>query len=489
MTVSHKQLNEIFLLLDKNALLSNVFFESWLVWPIVKGRMWHFILRQNFDEGSNRKNIGVRLLNVMKGLGEALACIFFRGRCGVAYCYSPRYMHNEKNQIIHPILGQLLDDQRRDSFKIIYHWGGAKSDSKLKNNTLHESYIGNLLVAIALLLSRRQKFHSMAQQICEEIKMVFPDLPLPSAIRECRLGLSIFWVKYHFYRLLLTVKKNRPEKLYIQDPDAKPAEVAAFKSMGACIIEVQHGLFGPKEVDYSWTAEYKQLKKYMCVPDMVYVYGSFWKDLLLLNNFWTDEEIKIVGYPAIHQYQKRVDEETLQPKPPFTILFPAQYYISSASIHFWQSLLAMQKKGQENVFTLLIKVHPAELASYRHYLALEQQFPEVCEILSQDTNAFSAILRADLIVGYASMMLLEGLGLRKIVVGLQGGAVPEGICKTFDLQALGSAIPEFHCPKEFYAFLIKLSKDEQYYYELQQKIVSLKGLYNDVLLADLVETH
>src|SRR5207237_2116041 len=89
----------------------------------------------------------------------------------------------------------------------------------------------------------------------------------------------------------------------LTDSPFKCGEIAAARELSLPVIELQHGMFGPRCPEYSWPAAFSACKSEMPLPDRLFVFGELWRRLALEGGFWTEDETPIAGAGAIDRYR------------------------------------------------------------------------------------------------------------------------------------------------------------------------------------------
>ncbi|HLD16424.1 MAG TPA: hypothetical protein VJB02_01755 [Coxiellaceae bacterium] len=450
----------------------NTYFDSWLAWPIIKGELWSFLLTyKTRNEYKKRSNLLNKFIGCFKGCVNLLF-IFFCSKSKYIFVYSPKDGNGREK--IDRIFEVLLNEYENEALKILYEWGDVKN-KKLKKNTLYESYVGNVFFLFSILISKNKPIRDTTFKLCQEIKNYFPEDLMGPIFKKCSINLSIFFLKYNFYKYLF--RRTQAIKLFIQDPDAKPGEVAAAKLLKIPVVEIQHGMFGPDDVDYSWKSTARKLKSYMPVSDQILVYGSAWKDILLSNGFWHESEIKVIAHSEINFY-RRLKNRPSRLYQPIILLFPTQNHVRSKGIYFLKALLDYQAKKKENLFKVIIKIHPTEWRMSSCYEKLSVDFPRSCYVLPLKANSYLSLLDAHIVIGFSSLMMIEAVALQIPAISI-GEKEDGGFCEIYHLEQLKKWIPHFCDPIALYDYLKYLAQ-EQRYLALQENLREISESFYSV---------
>ncbi|MBR1199499.1 hypothetical protein JQ574_26220 [Bradyrhizobium sp. AUGA SZCCT0158] len=434
--LGHAEINQRFLELDRHPVLLREAFDGWLAWPIVKERIWLLCFEVNSQpspaDSIRRLRLGIS--QIVRGLAVPI-------EADLALFYEPREVTPIPGITLHPHLGEI--DHLKPGRRILhyrYDWGTTRDRSA--GPGLFDNYgIGAVTAAGASVVSRAPAIRRLAEGLSGAIAALIPELPRQVVALTVSNQLARFRIQFGLIRLLL--KRWKVRSIVVLDASAKIPEIAAAKSLGLPVTEVQHGMFSAKEPHYSWSAVHRALPLKLPLPDRMVVFGPLWGDQLRRAGYWCGDEIIEAPSPILDKYRHLATRQTsAAADSPLRLVFPTQPYVQAAAIQFLNGILERQKNSGSDTFRLRIKIHPLERTQRSEYLVLADKYPESCSIAADDSEAFDEMLKADCVIGYTSLMLLEAIGLGIPVVGLRGGAAAEGFCATFEMPELADIIPE-----------------------------------------------
>ena len=446
--LGHAEINQRFLELDRHPVLLRAVFDGWLAWPIVKERIWLLCFEVNSQPSSadSIRRLRLGISQIVRGLSVPI-------EADLALFYEPREVTPIPGISLHPHLGDINHlKQGRRILHYRYDWGTTRDRSA--GPDLFDNYgIGAVTAAGASLVSHVPAIRRLAEALSDAIAAIIPELPRQVVAPTVSNQLARFRIQFALIRLLL--KRWKVRSIVVLDASAKIPEIAAAKSLGLPVTEVQHGMFSAKEPHYSWSAVHRALPLKLPLPDRMIVFGPLWGDQLRRAGYWSGDEIIEAPSPILDKYRHLATQQTnARADSPLRLLFPTQPYVQGAAIQFLNGILERQKASGSETFRLCIKIHPLERAQRSEYLVLADKYPEGCSIAADNSEAFDEMLKADCVIGYTSLMLLEAIGLGIPVVGLRGGAAAEGFCATFEMPELADIIPEV---SSFEAFLSLIS--------------------------------
>lgn len=89
-------------------------------------------------------------------------------------------------------------------------------------------------------------------------------------------------------------RRLRPRVVLIDDGYFQHDLIAGAKESGACVMELQHGIFTPGGPEYCWPDAALAYRDQMPVPDRFLAFGEHWRALLEADSFWAGR-VRVVG--------------------------------------------------------------------------------------------------------------------------------------------------------------------------------------------------
>jgi len=453
---SYPGLKARFVALDVTREVLDPSIDGWLAWPAVKRRVWNAVRRHHEGAtGTGPAAPGKVAVRFLAGLAEILRHLLLPARRTVAVLYSPRQSRRADGTMVHPHLDTLVHHER-SVLHCAYGWGGSRAS--VGRGYVAEHGIAAVVAIAARVVARSPSVRGTAAKLALSIAATFPGAAGAAGREVIADQLARFLVRKWLYKLLFA--RSGVRAVAVTDAGGKTGEIAAAKSLGLPVVEVQHGMFSHDEPDYAWVRAHRDLGRAMPLPDAIIVFGPLWKRELVRNGYWRDEELLLADNPVLASYRRSPPVRRREPESPLIVLFATQWYVRSDAVAFLNAALDLQRRSGSRVFQLRIKLHPAELTAERDYAALSETFPEDCMLAPAATEAFAEILQADLVAGYTSMMLLEAIGLGVPALSIAGGAGKEGFCTAFGIDELRDVVPEVDTPARFLEHLRAMSQAE-----------------------------
>lgn len=438
--LAHDDINERFVRMDTIPVLTEARLGRWLVWPIVKERLW-LLCRNQWHEDRRSSTLSASVDRLYYGLHQVTRALTGGGRCTTAVLYKPRLVQVPTAKAIDPFLGDLQSLEQNGP--ILYYAFGVETgrQSTVERMDLDFFGVGAVMAVLARFVRKSAKVKRLAKQVLPPIEEAIPEVP--AAILEAVIvdELARFECRRVFTRLLLRRRDCR--HLIVLDPDGKTPEVAAARELEIPVIEVQHGMFCNQEPEYSWTSVHREIASSMPVPDSVVVFGRLWKQQLLDAGYWRDDEVMEAENAVISSYRQLMKERAPKsPDAPMTVFYPTQQYVRSAALDFWGTFLEGLRRRNTHDVRLRIKLHPDERLHADAYRALFDTYPDLCTLVPEGNDAFEEMMNADIVAGYSSLAMMEALGLGLPVVSLRGGPAAQGFVGIFGMPELSSVFFE-----------------------------------------------
>ncbi|MGN6580961.1 MAG: hypothetical protein ACTHJ1_13380 [Bordetella sp.] len=102
-----------------------------------------------------------------------------------------------------------------------------------------------------------------------------------------------FAVKRALWRFIFLILSPKSINLIVWY--GKEAIISAAKSLDICVSDIQHGIIYRSHPFYNLEKSRNIPRSEALLPDFCYVYGQYWRDLLLQSG-WSPSQVKIIGY-------------------------------------------------------------------------------------------------------------------------------------------------------------------------------------------------
>mgnify|MGYP001024866219 CR=1 FL=1 len=288
-------------------------------------------------------------------------CKIFIGDC-------ERYVLNRENKPISRYFGNLL--QVLDRNKIIY-----VKTNQFNSPLKYDVDVSNLYDYYSVLPLTKDDIR-LLKNLKKTYKKIILNLNLDdSKIKILSEVIEIFWREYRMYRALLKYYPNL--KLSFLFPHYQNESlIYALRRKGIKIIELQHGLIANEDMFYVYDKKILEVKEKALFADEMWVYGRYWKDILLNGYEYDEKQIKIFGYYLYYEknfsdaFQQEINK--IKQKYPFVILATAQKNLEQHLAEYINFLLqdANQKKQK---FALIIKEHPSAAQSTIDFINVSKE--------------------------------------------------------------------------------------------------------------------
>ena len=169
---------------------------------------------------------------------------------------------------------------------------------------------------------------------------------------------------FHQYKVWARLLKELPSltKCYFVCHYHKEGQILALKNAGIECVELQHGLIAPQDIFYIFPDNINTVRKNALFADKIYLFGEYWKNVLLKGREYDSNQIEIIGYYLYDDFTKYAREreilnEIILDKK--VVLITTQTFIHKGYIEFTMALLKEIELMKEP-YIIIIKPHPAE---------------------------------------------------------------------------------------------------------------------------------
>jgi hypothetical protein len=237
------------------------------------------------------------------------------------------------------------------------------------------------------------------------------------------IKLNILWMltthilnfKHDFKKYVELFEKRKPKMIFVVVSYENLAIVAAAKSLGIEVIELQHGTITDYHLGYSYPKKTRMNGEISYFPDKILTFGDYWVNENTCPI--SQENIVPIGF-SYFEYQSKdyIGMESIDNQ----VLF-----ISQGVIGKYLSQIAYEFAKSQGDFKIIYKLHPGEYATWR------ENYPELVDASNLDNFE---------VVDNSETPLYELMAKSSYQVGAFSTAIYEGLmfnCKTFIVDVPG----------------------------------------------------
>ncbi|MFN3917691.1 MAG: hypothetical protein ACK4K0_08105 [Flavobacteriales bacterium] len=188
-------------------------------------------------------------------------------------------------------------------------------------------------------------------------------------LKDLKAGFDRFWKDYKIWCDFL--RKHTFQKAILIPGYQTEAIIAALKSNNVEVIELQHGVISPSSNFHVYPEIIKPVASRALFPDKVWLFGSFWRLLLLEGYEYEAGQLEVIGdYFYKHNEKLTAEQHAFineVKKFKKVILIGTQYRRTRYFIDYISNYLVHHIDADT---VLVIKPHPLE--EVNSYLALEK---------------------------------------------------------------------------------------------------------------------
>ncbi len=238
------------------------------------------------------------------------------------------------------------------------------------------------------------------------------------------IKLNISWMlkthilnfQYDYKKYVELFEKRKPEMIFVVVSYENLAIVAAAKSLGIEVIELQHGTITDYHLGYSYPEKTRLKGEIPYFPDKILTFGDYW-----INDSTcpiSKENIIPIGFSYFEAQSKdyinmeSVDNQVL--------------FISQGVIGKYLADIAFEFAKSQKDFKIIYKLHPGEYATWR------ENYPKLVEASAFDNFE---------VIDNSEIPLYELMAKSNYQIGAFSTAIYEGLmfnCKTFIVDVPGT---------------------------------------------------
>ncbi|MBI1266980.1 MAG: hypothetical protein GC193_06055 [Cryomorphaceae bacterium] len=311
--------------------------------------------------------------------------------------------------------GRAVKDERGEYVSVFFHH--IKSLFRRTEYSIVENRVQSELEEYDVHLSALQQLgnRSLAKEeivILRDINHVYRKLETSKNFTEVELryissAFHIFFEDYHRYYQLLD--GSEVKIVFSESHYHKEGLIAAAKQKGILFIELQHGLISRKDLYYVYGQHLRAHADKALFPDKVFVFGAYWKSMLLDGSEHDPENIIVTGDYSYSQTKEITgDKQNI-------IFIGAQKNMGEYYVPYIQFLLD-SIIPQHPEWEVWVKLHPFEKdpAQY-HQLA---QHPKL-KIFGNESSLHHILSVCKIQISIYSTTFYDALGYDVLNLSLQ----------------------------------------------------------------------
>lgn len=402
----------------ENPSIFEIKFDSVPVWCIIK-RPLFFALRKHDSSGGIKKKIRINhIFFIFKFFIASIQFVWylihsrlFRVPNSLFFMQaSRRFKHN--NRYYEPYIDGIYIDKGSSLNAIAVENMKSLRSFKPRSKSIH--IIENIIKFPDFFLKFRK---TKIKEIAKSLEYLYKELPLDDSnslmlkLKKILLSNMLYRKIYDFYiqkhrsKLILGIMK--PRFIILVSSEGHLGMISAAKELNIPVIEQQHGLITQSHPIYDWPAYLKSNRSKLLTPDFIFLYGNYWKEILLQSGYWGSDQLLSVGsfkfslktkniiYPEKHNY--------------ITILYSANPRLEVFEINFFNDLLRLLTKEVD--VKVIIKLHPKTNTKSK-WNELMNKYNDIFEVfLGSEIDIFDLFKFCDIHLSAYSFAVFESLAM------------------------------------------------------------------------------
>jgi hypothetical protein len=239
----------------------------------------------------------------------------------------------------------------------------------------------------------------MLREVTQVAQLVRSSL-LWSAIQKKHIlsALHLFYDDFRFYYSLF--RNQSVKSVVFISHYHNEGLIAAMQVLKIRSVELQHGLIAGNDLYYQYDAAFRNAVKNAFFPDIICVYGPYWKHILLKGCEFSESNITIAGdylwHPPISNQGEVLKKNT--------VLICAQKNFHTDYVNYALSLVPLIKKHPQ--WNWIIKLHPLEQFTSAYHILKEHGF----EVVGQERSLTTLLRESRIHISIYSTTFFDALG-------------------------------------------------------------------------------
>lgn len=233
----------------------------------------------------------------------------------------------------------------------------------------------------------------------------------PDFFQYLASAFTVFFEDFHRFHQLL--KAQPVERLLLTTHYHREGLIAAAKTLGIEVLEFQHGLIARQDLYYVYPKEVASFADRALFPDRLYVFGPYWRNLVLEGGEFKPEQVQVAGDYSLQSLGR---ERYLNSEKERVVLIGAQKNMPDTYVSYTESLLRVMEAKHPD-WKVWVKLHPLEKVpeAYAHLHAHPQ-----CEVFGKGDELMPLLCKAKIQISVYSTTFYDALGLNVVNFSLQG---------------------------------------------------------------------
>lgn len=413
---------------ERSELIGTFRLEGFLIWPIVKSALcYNFIRTQALEEQvkirQGRRRILYRKIEALLYLVSASIKIYLKCR---------------KNKETVLFFTKTIDKLTRVNGKYFNFLTDGFITGRIVKHFVYteESVDGdyrepytvpidlkldhlNILSLFFRKKEQRKKNRALATAFAGHLNQYLSDKKFPIQVDIITMEelLNNFLVEYRVSNTFLRFVKP---SLIITSEKIGTGFYAAACEQNIKTIDLQHGIIDSSEPMYQYSSKLKSFKTKMLLPDIIGLWGRHHKCILLQKEFWDEKDLYVLGNQRLHINRAKLADHAKEN----IVLFPTQWTVFEETKQLLEALARVPYKD----FKFILKLHPAEPASFKEYFfSFSEKNDDWMAIAAGTEDIYELFAQARLVVGFNSASMIEAAALKTPSITLTTPQMPYGI--------------------------------------------------------------
>jgi hypothetical protein len=329
------------------------------------------------------------------------------------------------------------------------------------------------LKLLNILKIELKNYPVLFDKIVEEFDKIYLNYKVRSFFNEKRIAKKL-------------LRRLTPKIVIITSSEGYYGLIAAAKEIEIPVIEFQHGVQDKYHPQYNWPEFLKNRKHELMIPDSMFLFGAYWKEILLKHRFWKKKELLPIGLSYIDDITNNTKKKNFGIA---VYVYTSNIVVRPKALAFFKEVLIIAKKMKLGI-RINVKLHPSEDSEYMHYLKLQKEFPAYFKVYyHSEKGLFEHFAESDVHLSTYSASIFESLAIGTPTALLDfggkeffGDLIDKGVVKFFKDPAIliENAKQVMNRSNMWDEWVISTSKSSDYFYK-KYSLSEIIGYLNKML--------
>ena len=424
-----EELNNLIHKVQQNEQIHKHLYLNVPLWSIIKAPLYGVLLNKiggvKIDSPSDKILKKTTITNSLYRLIKAKLTLLIKSKTYYSQFDGIMFVNviakkNIDNKIVFNFSDIIINETNNIKYLLIHNDKGYDYSIELKHKPTFYSSPFRFPPIIYISKSDKKKFKELVATLEKALKeeLYKEDYPEGTAqfiienLYHKKVISHLYNFEKEYKRFSKFLNKYTPKFIYLTNSQSHAGIILAAKQNKIPIIELQHGLFTPTHRVYDWPQSYRN--KLNLIPDYFFVWGDYWKQVLLKQeNYWRENAIISVGNPSFDSFREIFFEKKNNKNTKNRVLITSNYLVAEQLSSFLMDFFEkFYSQLLERGYVFNIKLHITEHI-HSNYEEINRKFNKIAQIVDRGVSFADALNQNEYLLSTFSVTLFESVALGK----------------------------------------------------------------------------